>query len=47
MKEHQGKKNDIETRITRRELLPVSTSTASSFFCFFCPVGQIGLKIGK
>ena len=35
MNSKQGKKKDIETRITQRELLPVSTSTASSFFSFF------------
>jgi hypothetical protein len=44
-----NKKRDIETRITQRELLPVSTSTDpfSFFFFFFCPAGQIRFKIGK
>jgi hypothetical protein len=35
MKAMPVKKRDIETRITQRELLPVSTSTASSFFYFY------------
>ena len=49
MKELKQKKNDIETRITRRELFPVSTSTNTSFyfFVFFCPVGQISFKMCK
>jgi len=35
MKKYLRKKNDIETRITRSELLSVSTSTDSSFFSVF------------